>query len=306
MPNGITMRAIDAGQNFLTGQATSVFASCGIEVAGGNLYELASNIQNQAADVVGTLENGAMTMISSAGAGVGSAFGSVVGAGLALGSNVTQMADMAQEAIMDLTTYAMDLVTKKMSEITSGIPAQLTSQVAYFSKIELENSMKSIQKKFLESADVSVKKEIESHQKKGLTDIVQYATTYVNLAKTYVDKYVGYMNKFCDDIGTFALQGPQWVSGQIDNLERQYQDMVYTFVDGQATSIKNFRDKQIDNIAKGAAKQFVAKPLAALDKKMDQLSNMTNKQKQKVLTKAATAIQKAKMKLAGKLGIPPV
>lgn len=306
MANSITMKAIDAGQNFLTGQATSVFASSGIEVAGGNLYELASNIQNQAADAVSTLENGAMTMISSVGAGAGSAFGSVVGTGLALGSNVTQMADMAQEAIADLTTYAMDLVTKKMTEITSGIPAQLTKQIAYFSKIELENSMKSIQNKYLQNADTAIKDKIESHQKKGLTDIVDYVNKYTNLAKTRVDKYVGSMNKFCDDIGTFALQGPQWVGGQIDMLEKQYQDTIYEFVDEQSKTIKNFRDKQIDNIAKGAAKQFVAKPLAALDKQTDKLSNMINKNKQKVLIKASTAIQKAKMKLAGKLGISPV
>lgn len=305
MPNSISMKAIDVGQNFLTGQVTSVFAANGVEVAGTNLYELTSNIQNKAADMMSDLQNTAITTMSTVTGGVGSALGSVVGTGLALSSNVMQMHDIAQEAIMDCTSYAANLVTKKITELTSGIPGQLTKQVAYWSGEELKKAMESIPKKFLEDTDDATEKQQDEQKKKGLSGIIGFVNTYTGKVKDTVKDFTTKLNSSCDEIGTWALQGPRWVTGQVDMLEEQFQNVAYEFVDEQANNIKKFRDQSIENIAKSVAKQVVAKQIAALEKNIDKLTNTTNKTKAKTIAKAKTAIQKAKFKLAGKLGVSP-
>jgi len=306
LSSSIKTKAIDAGQNFLTGQITSAFAANGLEVAGGTIYDIADNIQKQAADVIGELENGAMLTVSSVGAGLGSTFGNVIGTGMSLAGDVTQISDMAQEAIAEVTSYSLGLLSKKTSEIASTVTSYFTSRVTYWAGQELKQALADIPKKFLidketESNINALKEKVNGPQK-----ILKYVNTYVGLATTYINKYTSYMNNYVNDVCKYAMQGPQWIGGQINKLENEYKNLAYDFIDDQAETIMDNRNKFLDGIAKGIAKQTVKPTIKALDKKIDKLNNMTNKNTAKVKQAAATQIQKAKFKLAGLLGISPL
>lgn len=305
LTSSIKAKAIDAGQNFLTGQITSVFAASGMEIVGSNVAEIAENIQNKASAMVSDLENTATTMVSSAGAGLGSAFGNVVGASEAFAGEAMQMTDMAQEAIADVASYSLDLLNQKTSEIASTTTSYFMSRVKTWSAFYLQQGMNQIPKKFLQDAEEESKKTALEQQTKGPQKILDYVNTYVGLASSYVQKYTGEMNKFVEQQCTFALQGPQWLGGQINKLENQYKEGISGFVDTQAQNIIKNRNNFLDGIAKSVAKQTIQPTLKAINKKIDKLNNTTNKNEAKVKQAAATQIQKAKLKLAGLLGVKP-
>lgn len=306
LTSSIKSKAIDAGQNFLTGQITNVFAARGLEVSGKNLYELADNIQMKAMDVAHEVENGAMTMISSAGAGLGSSFGNVVGAGLALAGDVTMMSDLAQEAVSDVAKHALSYLNKKTSELATTVPSYFTSRVTYWSAKFLQEELSNIPKKFLSDADEKAKEDALKQKEKGPKDITKTVSDTVSKVTSYVDKYVSYLTKYTTDITNYACMGPQWVAGQIGTLQDTCEEKCDQFISKQADAILKKRNNELDGVAKGVAKHTVQATIKSINKKIDKLANSTNKNIAKVKGKALTQIQKAKYKLAGALGIPPL
>lgn len=306
MGNYVTMQMMDAGQNFLTGNITSAFAASGVELAGSTVFELASNLQTQAQMKAEEVQKGAMTLVSSAGAGLGTTFGTVVGAGLRLMGDVTQISDLIQIAATDVAKHALEKTQGEISKIASTASSYMLSRASYWSKVILEEELKDITKKYLESADESAQKQANESKESGLTKVMNYINTYMGKVTEKVNEFTSYMQKYGDDISTFSAQGPQWVTGKISKIKEDAIEGIDEFVDKQSKTILNNRNNFLDGVAKGVAKSLVKPTIDSMNKKVDDMTNTSNKSKKKVLQKAKTQIQKAKYKLAGMLGIAPL
>lgn len=306
MGNYVTMQMMDAGQNFLTGNITSAFAASGVELAGSTVFELASNLQTQAQMKAEEVQKGAMTLVSSAGAGLGTTFGTVVGAGLSLMGDVTQISDLIQLAATDVAKHAMEKVQGEISKIASSAPSYMLSRASYWGKVILQEELSDIAKKHLQDGGDAAVKQADKNKESGLTKVMNYVNTYVGKVTEKVNEFTTYMQKYGDDISTFSAQGPQWVTGKVNKIKEDAIEEIDDFVDKQSKNILKNRNNILDGVAKGVAKSLVQPTINAMNKKVDDMTNTSNKSKKKVLQKAKTQIQKAKYKLAGMLGIAPL
>lgn len=300
------MQAMDAGQNFLTGQITSAFSASGLELTGSTVFELASNLQNQAQQQAEALQNTAMTLVSSAGAGLGTTFGTVVGAGLALSGQVAQVSDLLQQAAMDVGKHSLEKVQSKISEIATTTTSYMTQRASYWSKSILQSELATIPNKFLEDGASKALKEVTEMKGNALGKVMDYVNTYTGKVTEIVNKFTSYMQQYGDDISTFAAQGPQWVVEKISKVKEDAIEEIDKFVDDQAQSIMDARNKLLDGAAQSVAKSLVQPSIDAANKKINDATNQLNKSKKTIMQKAATQIQKAKYKLAGMLGIAPL
>lgn len=304
--NSIKTKAIDAGQNFLTGQATTLFAASGVEVVGGSIYNLADDIQNKLAAKVEDIQNGAMQVVSSAGAGLGSAFGTVVGIGDNAIMQLTTMSDMAQEMVTDMAKETLDKVTKETQEIVTGASSYLVQRVSYYSQTMLQEEIKKITDKYLTNSDEKQSQEVSQKKDSWMNNAMSKVTDAVNMAQSKVQEGVDALNKGAEQISALAAEGPQWAANQLNSLHDSVSKTVNTFIDDKVKDIKEKRDAELDKIAATVAKHTVKPTIDAVAKKIDKLWNETNKSKAKVTQKAKTLIQKAKFKLSALTGIAPI
>ena len=131
IPGQMQAKCIDYGQNFLTGQATSVIAATGIDIEAGNLKQLADAVQDKTMSMVSDLKNTATKEVTKIGSQIGGTAGSLVGAGLSAMQGAFQTADVAKQAVGELTTYGVQLTAKIGTNIASMIaafPAQVTKK----------------------------------------------------------------------------------------------------------------------------------------------------------------------------------
>ena len=109
IPGQMQAKCIDYGQNFLTGQATSVIAATGIDIEAGNLKQLADAVQDKTMAMVSDLKSTATKEVTKIGSQIGGMAGSLVGAGLAAIQGAFQTIDVAKQAVGELTTYGVQL-----------------------------------------------------------------------------------------------------------------------------------------------------------------------------------------------------
>ena len=107
IPGQMQAKCIDYGQNFLTGQATSVISATGIDIEATNLKQLADAVQDKTMSMVSDLENTATKEVGKIGSQIGGMAGELTGAGLAAIQGSFQTADIAKQAVGELTKYAL-------------------------------------------------------------------------------------------------------------------------------------------------------------------------------------------------------
>ena len=175
IPGQMQAKCIDYGQNFLTGQATSVIAATGIDIEASNLKQLADAVQDKTLSMVSDLKSTATKEVTKVGSQIGGMAGGLVGAGLSAMQGAFQTADVAKQAVGELTTYGVQLTGKmgtKIAGMIAAFPAQVikkaTAIAAEQCKEELQQRLKEMMGTPAEEhAQKEAEKEKENKTKKA-------------------------------------------------------------------------------------------------------------------------------------------
>ena len=309
IPGQMQAKCIDYGQNFLTGQATSVIAATGIDIEAGNLKQLADAVQDKTMSMVSDLKNTATKEVTKIGSQIGGTAGSLVGAGLSAMQGAFQTADVAKQAVGELTTYGVQLTAKIGTNIASMIaafPAQVTKKATAIAAEQCKEELQQRLKEMMGTpAEEHAQKEAEKEKENKTKKAIAWCKKAVKDANEFKDKTLSTIQKDCEDISALMIQGPGWVNDQIGSAIDSAKTYMSDYADSKMKNVKMHYDEAVNNSAKAAASTLKKKLIdPTLEKAKDQFDNLgtsLNKTKQK----AKTAIQKQLFKLAGKLGISP-
>lgn len=302
-------KCIDYGQNFLTGQATSVLSASGIDISAGSLKDLSDAVQDKTMEMVSSLKSTATKEVTKVGSQIGSMAGSVTGAGLSAIQGAFTSAELAKSAAEELAQYGLNKfgecstkITSMVSAFPSKVAEKATSIAAKETKAELTQLIKEVMGTPAENnAKEEAKKEKENKTKKA----VDWCKKALKDANKFKDDTLEKLQEDCEDISNLMIQGPDWVNNQISSAVSSAEKQMDEFVKDKMDDVKKFYDKAVDNSAKAAAvtlkKEIVDPTLKKAKEQYNALGTTTNKTKQK----AKTAIQKQLFNLAGKLGISP-
>ena len=309
IPGQMQAKCIDYGQNFLTGQATSVIAATGIDIEAGNLKQLADAVQDKTMSMVSDLKNTATKEVTKVGSQIGGMTGSLVGAGLSAMQGAFQTADVAKQAVGELTTYGVQLTAKIGTNIASMIaafPSQVTKKATSIASEQCKEELQQRLKEVMGTpAEDHAQKEAEKEKENKTKKAIDWCKKAVKDANEFKDKTLSSIQKDCEDISALMIQGPGWVNNQIDGAIDSAKTYMSDYADDRMKDIKNHYDESVDNSAYAAAttmkKDLIDPILERAREQYADLGTSTNKTKQK----AKTAVQKQLFKLAGKLGISP-
>ena len=309
IPGQMQAKCIDYGQNFLTGQATSVIAATGIDIEAGNLKQLADAVQDKTMAMVSDLKSTATKEVTKVGSQIGGMAGSLVGAGLSAMQGAFQTADVAKQAVGELTTYGVQLTAKIGTNIASMIaafPAQVTKKATAIAAEQCKEELQQRLKEMMGTpAEDHAQKEAEKEKENKTKKAIAWCKKAVKDANEFKDKTLSTIQKDCEDISALMIQGPGWVNNQISSAIDSAKTYMSDYADSKMKNVKMHYDEAVNNSAKAAASTLKKKLIdPTLEKAKDQFDNLgtsLNKTKQK----AKTAIQKQLFKLAGKLGISP-
>ena len=309
IPGQMQAKCIDYGQNFLTGQATSVIAATGIDIEAGNLKQLADAVQDKTMSMVSDLKNTATKEVTKIGSQIGGTAGSLVGAGLSAMQGAFQTADVAKQAVGELTTYGVQLTAKIGTNIASMIaafPAQVTKKATAIASEQCKEELQQRLKEMMGTpAEDHAQKEAEKEKENKTKKAIAWCKKAVKDANEFKDKTLSSIQKDCEDISALMIQGPGWVNNQMSGAIDSAKTYMSDYADGKMKDIQNHYDEAVNNSAYAAAttmkKDLIDPILERAKNQFDNLGTSTNKTKQK----AKTAVQKQLFKLAGKLGISP-
>lgn len=306
IPQGARAQVINYGQNFLTGKVSSLFASTDIFVQGATIKEMADNCQNMLLDKVSSAKNELMTDVTTVGSTIGNAGGKIIGAASAASGALIQSADLAQLALGEMKAYCEGVIvdsTQKLLSIATNYPARFEQRTASYLK-ELATP---ILKEKLKQIIIPAEKENKTKEAKKKNDKIKKAIITVkeavNTAKTYINLFNSYVNQSSQEISNMMLMGPQWVSNQIDTQMDMAKYQVGYYRDLALNDIQKKVDNSIDKGAYAAVQTAINDVIAPQVDKMIQKFNDINKNTSKTKQLAMTKLQKAVMRLAGKLGV---
>lgn len=309
IPGQMQAKCIDYGQNFLTGQATSVIAATGIDIEAGNLKQLADAVQDKTMSMVSDLKSTATKEVTKVGSQIGGMAGSLVGAGLSAMQGAFQTADVAKQAVGELTTYGVQLTTKmgtKIVGMVTSFPAQVTKKATAIAAEQCKEELQQRLKEMMGTpAEEHAKKEAEKEKENKTKKAIAWCKKAVKDANEFKDKTLSSIQKDCEDISALMIQGPGWVNNQINSAIDSAKTYMSDYADKKMEDVQKHYDEAVDNSAYAVATTMKKKLIdPTLEKAKEQFNNLgtsTNKTKQK----AKTAVQKQLFKLAGKLGISP-
>ena len=309
IPGQMQAKCIDYGQNFLTGQATSVIAATGIDIEAGNLKQLADAVQDKTMAMVSDLKSTATKEVTKIGSQIGGMAGSLVGAGLSAMQGAFQTADVAKQAVGELTTYGVQLTGKmgtKIASMIAAFPAQVTKKATAIASEQCKEELQQRLKEMMGTpAEEHAQKEAEKEKENKTKKAIAWCKKAVKDANEFKDKTLSSIQKDCEDISALMIQGPGWVNNQIDGAIDSAKTYMSDYTDDKMKDIQNHYDEAVNNSAYAAAttmkKKLIDPTLEKAKEQFNDLGTSTNKTKQK----AKTAVQKQLFKLAGKLGISP-
>ena len=309
VPGQMQAKCIDYGQNFLTGQSTSVIAATGVDIKAGNLKQLSDAVQDRTMAMVSDLKITATKEVTKVGSQIGGMAGSLVGAGLSAMQGAFQTTDVAKQAVGELTTYGVQLTAKIGTNIASMIaafPAQVTKKATAIASEQCKEELQQRLKEVMGTpAEEHAQKEAEKEKENKTKKAIAWCKKAVKDANEFKDKTLSSIQKDCEDISALMIQGPGWVNNQIGGAIDSAKTYMSDYADSKMKDIKNHYDEAVNNSAYAAAttmkKKLIDPTLEKAKNQFDNLGTSTNKTKQK----AKTAVQKQLFKLAGKLGISP-
>ena len=309
IPGQMQAKCIDYGQNFLTGQATSVIAATGVDIEAANLKQLADAVQDKTLSMVSDLKSTATKEVTKVGSQIGGMAGSLVGAGLSAIQGAFQTIDVAKQAVGELTTYGVQIIGKAAKQIAGMVVAFPVEVAKEATAIAAEQCKEELQQRLKEMmgtpAEEHAQKEAEKEKTNKIKKTIAWCNKAIKDVNEFKDKTLSAIQKDCEDISALMIQGPGWVNDQIGSAIDSAKTYMSDYADSKMKNVKMHYDEAVNNSAKAAASTLKKKLIdPTLEKAKDQFDNLgtsLNKKKQK----AKTAIQKQLFKLAGKLGISP-
>ena len=309
MPGQMQAKCIDYGQNFLTGQATSVISATGIDIEASNVKQLADAVQDKTMSMVSDLKNTATKEVTKVGSQIGGMAGSLVGTGLAAIQGAFQTVDDAKLAVGELTTYGVQLTTKigtKIAGMITAFPAQVTKRATAIAAEQCKEELQQRLKEMMGTpSEEHAQKEAEKEKENKTKKAIAWCKKAVKDVNEFKDKTLSSIQKDCEDISALMIQGPGWVDNQISSVIDSAKTYMSDYADDKMEDIQDYYDEAVNNSAKAAAttmkKKLIDPTLEKARKQFNDLGTSTNRTKQK----AKTAIQKKLFNLAGKLGISP-
>lgn len=309
IPGNMQAKCIDYGQNFLTGQATSILSASGIDIQAGNVKELADAIQDKTMVMVSQLQSTATKEVTKIGSQIGSAAGSVAGAGLSAMQGAFQSADLVKLAVGEITSYSAqqlgDLTKYAVSKV-AAFPGEVikkaTSKAASDAKDRLASTLKLVMG---QPAEEQSKKEAKEQKENKVKKAVKWIKNAAEDANKFKDKILGDLTEDAQDISALMIQGPEWVSNQIESATNNAENFVYTYFQKAKDNIDKQYGNMVDTSYQALASTMMKEIVDPTIDKAQKLFNNTTKLTNKQVQKAKTAVQKQLFKLAGKLGISP-
>lgn len=309
IPGQMQAKCIDYGQNFLTGQATSVIAATGIDIEASNLKQLADAVQDKTMAMVSELKSTATKEVTKVGSQIGGMAGSLAGAGLSAMQGAFQTADVAKQAVGELTTYGIQLTTKmgtKIAGMIASFPAQVTKKATAIAAEQCKEELQQRLKEMMGTpAEEHAQKEAEKEKENKTKKAIDWCKKAVKDANEFKDKTLSAIQKDCEDISALMIQSPGLVNNQISSAIDSAKTYMSDYADDKMEDVQKHYDEAVDNSAYAAAatmkKKLIDPTLEKAKEQFNDLGTSTNKTKQK----AKTAVQKQLFKLAGKLGISP-
>lgn len=309
MASGAAQQAIDYGQNFLAGQMTSLLSASGIELAGGTLSDLSTEIQNKVYAAKEDAMNLALNTVTTVAGAAGTSVGTLAGAGLATLQGAQQSVDIAKQAAMDVANYGMEqanVLATYIATLASQFPTKTLSRAQELAMEACKEELKEALKKITSNQEDITKENDEKKKENKTKNIVKTIKEKVEMVNTYINKYTSELEKDSAAIGDLMLQGPTWVNSKIEVAEDYAKEKIDTFVNDTEKQISYYYDKAVETTAYTAAKAVVEKTVRPSITKAQDALNKLNESKSKVTQKAKTSAQKALFKLAGQLGISPL
>lgn len=309
IPGNMQAKCIDYGQNFLTGQATSILSATGIDIQAGNVKQLADAIQDKTMAMVGDLQATATKEVTNIGNQIGSAAGSIAGAGLSAMQGAFQAADLAKLAVGELTTYSAQQLGSIVTHATSKIAAfpgevtkKATAKAASDAKDRLAATLKLVMG---QPAEEQNKKEAKEQKEGKVKKAISWMKNAASDAEKFKDKIMGNLEEDAQDISSLMIQGPEWVSNQMDVAVDKSKEFIATYFDKAKEHIDKQYDSMVDTSYQALASTMMKEIVDPTISKAEKLYKNTTKSTNKQVQKAKTAVQKQLFKLAGKLGISP-
>lgn len=309
IPGNMQAKCIDYGQNFLTGQATSILSASGVDIKAGNVKELADAIQDKTMAAVTDLQTTATKQVAQIGSEIGNAAGSVAGAGLAAMQGAFQSADLVKLAMGELTSYSAALLgdlTKYAVSKAAAFPGDVTKKATAKAAEDAKERLSSTLKQVMGSpAEEQSKKEAKEQKENKVKKAIKWVKNAASDAEKFKTKILGDLAEDAQDISALMIQGPAWVNDQIKSSVNNAENFAYTYFQKAKENIDKQYNNMVDSsyltLASTMTKEIIDPTIDKAKKLYDTNTKSTNKQVQK----AKTSIQKQLFKLAGKLGISP-
>ena len=318
---------LDAGQNFLSGKATSVFSPENILSNAGGINGLAAlGLTSGMDSVLSNLEDGTLEYVQDAVRGaVDPVLNSDVGqsvitsvamttgtilTGIDLVKNApTLLEDTILEITKDVTDHITKSVAGKIAEYASNhatsalkLPTEITSNaMQYFN--EHKKSVGEVLDELFKSQEESNDSKLEEQDQSGLSKFMSQAQTKLSYVKKYTDEYTNKMTSYISMIGAYIQQGPSWVEGQINNQVDSVLKFVNEKIDSQWEQDKKMYENFAYNQGQKRGKKLVDAWDRELEKAQQAIKAKNETQLKKLATKKHVILQQAKLKIMAQTGI---
>lgn len=283
----LTAQAINAGQSFLAGKVTSTFTKVSED-------EGVQALTNAATAGIG-LYSTISTLTGDTGNGQ-------TGLEVALTGVVSDLTNKITESITKQgTEIALDFVNKHIDAVTS-IPKGISEiSLAYFNSYKL--SITDLIKEFITPQEPEIEKQTknqeENDQKNFITDIKEKYMKNRSYITGFINDGVSYINL----ITSYIQQGPDWVESKAEEGIKSVASKIQKAADKQWDNDKKAIDKFIKSRGEQIGQRMVDNYNNILRNQAQKITADKEKEIQKLVTKASTVLQKAKLKIMSLTGI---
>ena len=283
----LTAQAINAGQSFLAGKVTSTFTKVSED-------EGVQALTNAATAGIG-LYSTISTLTGDTGNGQ-------TGLEVALTGVVSDLTNKITESITKQgTEIALDFVNKHIDAVT-GIPKGILEiSLAYFNSYKL--SITDLIKEFITPQEPEIEKQTknqeENDQKNFITDIKEKYMKNRSYITGFINDGVSYINL----ITSYIQQGPDWVESKAEEGIKSVASKIQKAADKQWDNDKKAIDKFIKSRGEQIGQRMVDNYNNILRNQAQKITADKEKEIQKLVTKASTILQKAKLKIMSLTGI---
>lgn len=294
--------SIPTGQNFLTGQITSVFAGAGITNNAQKLYDSVDNIQNIASEKANQLKSMARNTASNMASAAGQTVGSLIGTVNNVLGDATQIKDLAEIAIGHVIAYAKDEVGKAVQEIIKPPMGDIAKKTASY----LGEMTKNIPKEIMDALTKNSEKRGDEASKKSIEDTIQNNINKLQEKANALNEKVSNFKKKLDndmqELSTFMLAGPEWMADKIQTKEDEYKVLVGSYINSTFKQALDAKNAMIDKIAYASASKAYNELVAKNQDKLKDQLNAIEEKKAEVESKGKTKIQQVLFKLWAMIG----